>query len=290
MYNLKKINQNDLENITSIIEFKEVLKDQRLIHYGAYVNDLLVGFILVLNTYECLLITDIYVKKEYQNRGIGHDLLLKIKTEGQNIKKSLCLKFCNLSDKKRQTIIPFFVKEGFSKPIVARRNGIIHLYKLKECFVEKRNFDTQSWLKSIQGEVKIIALNTQNNKEKDILNTIKSIYDFTELTKQNIFNIAIFVFIKKEIGSWIIFHEISSSILNIEFLYTNPSYRKHAIGFSSFTLFIMELLDKFDYKYISFSTVKEDDKLLSYYQYLFGEALIKVVNTEISIFHIDEKV
>ena len=95
--------------------------------------------------------------------------------------------------------------------------------------------------------------------------------------------------INEELASWIIFHAIAPKIIHTEYLYTAPPYRKHSIGFNSFSIFILQLIDNYGFEYVSFMTVKEDDKLLGYYKYLFRESLVKIVNTEISIYPSDEE-
>lgn len=287
MYAIRNIEQIDLDIIGKNSEINKILKDQRIIHYGAYLGSLLIGFILALNTSEFLLITYIYTKEAYRKQAIGHNLLLKLKLKGEIIKKKLCLKLYDVLN--RESIVSFFISEGFGVPKVVRRNGIIHLKSLKEHFCEKRKFNTQEWLKSINGEVKIINRYTQSNEDISLLKEIKQIFDYTYLKETNTLDIVIAVLINNDLASWIIYHEITPNVLHVEYLYTNPPYRRHSIGFNSFTFFILELISNYNFEYLSFTTVKDDDRLLSYYKYLFKESLVKIIDTEISIYPIDEE-
>ncbi len=286
MYVIRNIEQIDLDKICRNIEISKIVKDKRAIYYGAYLDTLLIGFILALNTSEFLLITYIYTEENYRKQGVGRNLLSELKHKGKILKKRLCLKIYDMPNK--ESIISFFISEGFSTPKVVRRNGIIHLNLMKELFYEKRKFDIKKWLES-NGEIKVINLHTQSNEEIRILKNIKRNYDYTYLESSNALDIVIIVLINEELASWIIFHAIAPKIIHTEYLYTAPPYRKHSIGFNSFSIFILQLIDNYGFEYVSFMTVKEDDKLLGYYKYLFRESLVKIVNTEISIYPSDEE-
>lgn len=287
MHVVKNIEQIDLDRIGKNVEINKTLKDQRVIHYGSYLDSVLIGYILALNISDFLLITYIYIEECHRRKGVGHNLLLKLKQKGKIIKKRLCLKLYDIPNK--DSIISFFASEGFSVPKVVRRNGIIHMKLMKELFCEKREFNTQEWLKSINGEIKSINLHNKSNDEIKILEKVKQIYDYTYLNVSDTLDIVVTVLINEDLACWIIYHEIAPKIMHVEFLYTAPAYRKHSIGFNSFTFFLLELIDKYDFEYLSFTTVKEDDKLLGYYKYLFRESLVKVIDTEISIYPNDEE-
>lgn len=287
MYVIKEMEQIDLQRISVDFNINKLIQDKRAVYYGAYFDSLLVGFILALDTIDFLLITYIYVEENYRKQGIGHNLLLKLKNKGEFIKKRLCLKIYDIPNK--SSIISFFMSEGFSIPQIVRRNGIIHMKSANELFSEKRKFNATRWLSMVNGSVKVINLRTKSNEEKQILENIKQIYDYTYLKNDNLLDIVVIIFINNDIASWIICHEISSKILNIEYFYTDPPYRKHSIGFISFTFLGLELFKNYSFEYLSFTTVKDDDKLLSYYKYLFKESLIKIVDTEISIYPKDEE-
>jgi len=284
---IRNIEQIDLDRICRNIEISKIVEDKRSIYYGAYLDTLLIGFILALNTSDFLLITYIYTEENYRKQGVGRNLLSKLKYKGKMLKKRLCLKMHDMPNK--GSIISFFVSEGFSTPKVVRRNGIIHLKLMKELFYEKRKFDIKKWLGSVKGEIKVIDLHTQSNEEIRILENVKKNYDYTYLERSNALDIVMIVLINEELANWIIFHEIAPKIVHVEFLYTAPPYRKHSIGFNSLSIFLLQLIDNYEFEYVSFMTVKEDDKLLGYYKYLFRESLVKIVNTEISIYPSDEE-
>ena len=112
MYVIRNIEQIDLDKICRNIEISKIVKDKRAIYYGAYLDTLLIGFILALNTSEFLLITYIYTEENYRKQGVGRNLLSELKHKGKILKKRLCLKIYDMPNK--ESIISFFISECFS--------------------------------------------------------------------------------------------------------------------------------------------------------------------------------
>ena len=64
------------DNYIVINHFNKMLDDENIIILGYYINEIIVGYILIRRTSNntCLL-DGLYVEKEYRNKGIGNSLL-----------------------------------------------------------------------------------------------------------------------------------------------------------------------------------------------------------------------
>ena len=249
--------------------------------YDYYSNcEELNGIIVCRNNSNMCQLVCMYVPLFKRNNGIGFMLINKVIQHAEEKSLHLYYKYTS-NDKKAVEHIGFILKNGFSNPQIIRRNGIINCQLFKKMYYEDKDFDETIALHKLNAQILFINLPQLETKYTPYLLAIQQIFNFYYFIKDKKKAICLALIIDSHLVSWVIFEEISADIINLEYLYCVEEYRQNALGFISFLHFFDFLMKKYSYKYISFTTEKEDDKLLNCYRHLLGESLFSIVDTNI---------
>lgn len=275
-------------NFKEIIEkhcFKDVMSfTDNDFCYGYYssTNDM-EGIVIYRDNVSVYQIIFIYVIPLKRNCGIGELLLNEIKIISKKKSIPLCCKFTS-NDVLMTEIFGFFFKNGFKSPKIIRRNGIIDCQLYKDIFINKRNIQENEILNGIKGHIIHADLLCDKHDLIEYLSEMQEIYDYTHLLKDKKTLISFALIIEDVLISWVFLKEISSRVMNVEYLYCKDEYRKKTLGFISFHFFFNLFVEKYNYQYLSFTTMKEDDRLLGCYKLLFKKSLFRIVDTKISFY------
>ena len=225
--------------------------------YGYYSNcEELNGIIICRNNSNMCQLVCMYVPLFKRNNGIGFMLINKVIQHAEE--KSLHLYYKYTSNDKK---------------------AVEHIFK--KMYYEDKDFDETIALHKLNAQILFINLPQLETKYTPYLLAIQQVFNFYYFIKDKKKAICLALIIDSHLVSWVIFEEISADIINLEYLYCVEEYRQNALGFISFLHFFDFLMKKYSYKYISFTTEKEDDKLLNCYRHLLGESLFSIVDTNI---------
>lgn len=254
------------------------INDDNLYIVGIYKGSALIGFLSYYVEDEILLFNKIHIESGFRNRGYAALLVEKLKGIAAKAKVNVLAKVFNVREEQANDALGFLSKCGFENAILKSIYYILDFHKVYQFFIKKRFAD--SW-QIINEEYKTLSYD-EIKADADLFAVIKrnseefNSFAYLEEKRDGVYD-SFFVHDNEVLG-WFVFELKAEGHIQVDSLFSNPTYRYSIIGFRLFKLLFDQCFAlNPNAKTISFNLDPSKRGLSHAYNILFKESILNTV-------------